>query len=256
VNDRQKDGAAGEPVRIAMWSGPRNLSTALMRSFGNRADCTVSDEPFYAAYLEISGLDHPMRVEILAHHEKDWRMVDMALAGAPPEGRRLWYQKHMTHHMLPEIGRSFMQACRHAFLIRHPARVLASYAAKREHVTLEDIGFLQQEALFEEAAALAGKAPPVIDADLLLADPSKALRGLCAALAIPFSETMLAWPAGPRPTDGIWAPHWYDAVNRSTGFARSSPMPKLGDPDLRRLEEQALPIYDRLARHVLVSASS
>jgi len=239
------------PVRIAMWSGPRNLSTALMRSFGNRPDCVVSDEPFYAAYLQISGLDHPMRREILRHHETDWRKVDAALAGPPPAGRQLWYQKHMTHHMLPEIGRGFMRACRHAFLIRHPARVLASYAVKREAVAFDDIGFVQQEALFEEAASIAGEAPPVVDADALLADPSRELRRLCAALAIPFSEAMLSWPAGPRTTDGIWASHWYDAVNRSTSFSPARPAPILDDPHLRKLEEQALPIYDRLARHAL-----
>jgi hypothetical protein len=135
-------------VRIAMWSGPRNLSTALMRSFGNRPDCFVIDEPFYAAYLKMTGLEHPMRAEILAHQATDWRQIDETLAGPAPDGSRLWYQKHMTHHMLPGIGRSFMTACRHAFLIRHPARVLASYAAKREAVELEDIGFLQQEELF------------------------------------------------------------------------------------------------------------
>jgi hypothetical protein len=243
--------ADGEIVRIAMWSGPRNLSTAMMRSFGNRPDCAVSDEPFYAAYLLKTGLDHPMRDEILNHHEKDWRKVDMALAGPVPAGKRLWYQKHMTHHMLPEIGRSFMRSCRHAFLIRHPARVLSSYAKKREAVELDDIGFRQQEALFDEAASVTGEAPPVVDADAILADPRRMLGLLCAALKIPFSEAMLAWPTGPRESDGIWAPHWYDAVNRSTGFEPVRPLPGLDDPSLRKLEERALPIYDRLSSHAL-----
>lgn len=243
--------ASGDPVRIAMWSGPRNLSTAMMRSFGNRPDCAVSDEPFYGAYLRITGIVHPMRDEILSHCETDWRKVDVALADPPPENRRLWYQKHMTQHMLPEIGRSFMRACRHAFLIRHPARVLASYAAKREAVSLADIGFVLQEELFDAAADLAGTAPPVIDADVLLANPERGLRGLCEALSIPFNEAMLSWPPGPRATDGIWAPHWYDAVNRSTGFGPARPVPALTDPNLRKLEEQALPIYERLASHSL-----
>src|SRR5688572_13724509 len=167
--------AAGEPVRIAMWSGPRNLSTALMRSFGNRRDCAVIDEPFYAAYLAISGAAHPMRDAVLAHHETDWRKVAAALAGSAPGGKPLFYQKHMTHHMLPEIGRDWMRACRHAFLIRHPARVLASYAAKREQVELRDIGFVEQEELFEEAASMMGTAPPVIDADCVLAAPRRVL---------------------------------------------------------------------------------
>jgi hypothetical protein len=223
----------------------------MMRSFGNRPDCSVSDEPFYAAYLHLTGLDHPMRAEILQHHERDWRKVDAALAGAPPGGRRVWYQKHMTHHMLPEIGRSFMRACRHAFLIRHPARVLSSYAAKREVVEFDDIGFRQQEMLFDEAAASSGQAPPVVDAEALLAEPRRVLGLLCASLGIPFSEAMLIWPPGPRDSDGIWAPHWYDAVNRSTGFKPARPTPRLDDTHLRKLEEKALPIYERLAAHAL-----
>jgi len=129
--------------------------------------------------------------------------------------------------------------------------VLSSYAAKRESVELDDIGFRQQEALFEETASITGEAPPVIDADALLAEPERVLRLLCAALKVPFSGKMLSWPPGPRATDGIWATHWYDAVNRSTGFSPARPAPKLDDPHLRSLEEQALPIYDRLAAHAL-----
>jgi hypothetical protein len=243
--------AGEETVRIAMWSGPRNLSTAMMRSFGNRPDCAVTDEPFYAAYLRITGLDHPMRDEILKHQETDWRKVDAELAGPPPGGKRLWYQKHMTHHMLPEIGRNFMRACRHVFLIRHPARVLSSYAKKREAVELDDIGFRQQEQLFNEAASIMGEAPPVVDADAILAEPRQMLELLCTALKIPFSEAMLTWPKGPRESDGIWAPHWYDAVKRSTGFEPPRPRPRLSDDRLRKLEEKALPIYDRLAARAL-----
>ena len=240
-----------QPVRIAMWSGPRNLSTALMRSFENRGDCAVVDEPFYAAYLTLTGLAHPMREEILRHHQADWRSVAADLAGSKADGRAILYQKHMTHHMLPEIGRDWMADSRHAFLIRHPARVLASYAAKREPADLRDIGFLEQAELFDAAADLAGRAPPVIDADTLLADPPKILRRLCDALGITFSERMLSWPAGPRESDGVWSPHWYEAVNRSTGFEPAKPMPKLEDPALLRLEEQALPLYAKLARYAL-----
>jgi hypothetical protein len=251
-------GAAGapppapvEPVRIAMWSGPRNLSTALMRSFGNRPDCAVVDEPFYAPFLLISGRDHPMRSEILARHETDWRKVAAFLAGPAPSDAPLFYQKHMTHHMLPEIGREWMADCRHAFLIRHPARVLASYAAKREAVTLEDIGFTQQAELFERAAELTGGAPPVIDADALLADPGRILLLLCQALGISFSEAMLRWPAGGRATDGVWAAHWYDAVNRSTGFGAPRAPARLEPGPLRRIAEEALPYYQRLSIHAL-----
>jgi hypothetical protein len=232
-----------------MWSGPRNLSTAMMRSFGNRPDCAVIDEPFYACFLQLSGKNHPMRDEILQRHETDWRKVAAEISGVPPEGKQIQYQKHMTHHMLPAIGRDWMRACRHAFLIRHPARVLASYAAKREAVEFADIGFADQDQLFDAAAELSGRAPPVIDADALLADPERVLTRLCAELGIHFSERMLAWPPGPRTSDGVWARHWYDAVNASTGFGPAPPVPKLTDPHLRRLEERALPIYERLAKH-------
>ena len=238
----------GDPtIRIAMWSGPRNLSTAMMRSFGNRADCAVVDEPFYAAFLSLSGADHPMRDAILARHETDWRLVAAELEGPAPAGRPIYYQKHMTHHMLPEIGRGFMRACRNAFLIRRPERVLASSARKREAVRFEDLGFAEQDMLFSEAAEIAGKAPPVIDADTLLARPEQVLKALCAALAIPFDPAMLAWPKGRRATDGIWAEHWYDAVERSEGFAPPSPEPTIEDPALREIAERAEPLYRRLA---------
>jgi hypothetical protein len=153
----------------------------------------------------------------------------------------------MTHHMLPEIGRTWMRACRHGFLIRHPARVLASYAAKREAVGLADIGFVQQAELFDQAAEIMGSPPPVVDADMLLADPRRVLAGLCTELGVEFDEAMLAWPPGPRPTDGIWASHWYDAVDRSTGFGPARPAPRLDDPGLLRIAEEALPIYRKLA---------
>jgi len=240
-------------VRIAMWSGPRNLSTAMMRSFGNREDCAVIDEPFYAAYLKLTGLNHPMREEILRHQENDWRKVAKTVAGPAPGGKAIFYQKHMTHHMLPEIGRDWMRACRHAFLIRHPARVLSSYAAKREPAELRDIGFLEQAELFDRAADIMGRAPPVLDAEAILSDPRHVLGMLCEALSIPFGAAMLVWPPGPRKSDGVWAAHWYDAVNRSTGFAPPREKPKISDPHLLRIQEQALPIYERLAAHSLAA---
>lgn len=240
-----------EPVRLAMWSGPRNLSTALMRSFGNRGDCAVVDEPFYAAYLQLTGLDHPMRADVLRRHQTDWRETARVLAGPAPGGKRIFYQKHMTHHMIAAIGRDWMRACRHAFLIRDPVRVLGSYSAKRGAVEFRDIGFLQQGELFDAAADLLGRTPPVIDADALLADPRAVLKSLCAALGIGFSEAMLAWPAGARDTDGIWAAHWYDAVNRSTGFGPARPAPRLHDAGLLALAERARPIYERLAAYAL-----
>ncbi len=240
-----------EPVRIAMWSGPRNISTAMMRAFGNRRDCAVVDEPFYAAYLARTGIGHPMREAVLNSQPTDWREVAAELCGPVPNRRRIFYQKQMAHHLVPGIGRDWIAGCRNVFLIRHPARVLASYARKRADVGLSDIGFCEQRELYDLALTIDKAPPPVIDADDLLADPRGVLRALCAALSIPFDDAMLSWPAGGRGTDGVWAAHWYDSVNRSTGFARPRPQPNLTDPDLQAIEAEALPIYQWLKEQAL-----
>jgi len=238
-----------EPVRIAMWSGPRNISTAMMRAFENRPDTAVIDEPFYAAYLAATGLDHPMREEVLMAQPTEWRDVVRTLTGPAPGGRAVFYQKHMTHHMLADIGRDWIGACRSAFLIRPPEAVLASYAAKRDGVELADIGFVQQAELFEREADQRGAAPPVIEAGDVLADPRGMLAALCTALDIPFRAQMLSWPAGRRATDGVWAPAWYDAVERSTGFGPPRTEASFDDlPDrLKPIADQARPAYQRLA---------
>lgn len=238
-----------ETVRICMWSGPRNISTAMMRSFENRPDCAVSDEPFYAAYLARTGLDHPMRAEVLASQPTDWRQVAGALAGPAPGEARIWYQKHMTHHMLDGFGLDWAEGCRSAFLIRDPARVLASYVVKRGEVSLADIGVERQRELFEREADRLGKAPPVVEGRDVLADPRGALDRLCAALAIPFDDAMLAWPAGRRDSDGVWAPAWYDAVEASTGFGPppDESVPPALPGELARIADAARPHYERLA---------
>lgn len=242
-------------IRIAMWSGPRNLSTAMMRAFENRADCVVSDEPFYAAYLAATGLDHPMRDEVLQFQPNDWQDVAAYLAGpVPPEpGKRdaaIWYQKHMTHHMLPDFGLDWAGGFRHAFLIRNPVRVLASYVAKREEVALSDIGLVRQVELFDRLAQQTGAPPPVIDSDDILRDPEAMLRSLSAALAIPFDPAMLHWPKGRRASDGVWAPAWYASVEQSTGFAVQSgaALPSLPE-HLQHIADAALPYYARLAAY-------
>jgi len=234
-------------IRIAMWSGPRNISTAMMRSFENRADCAVIDEPFYAAYLATTGLNHPMREAVLAAQSPDPAVVAEHLLGPVPEGRAIFYQKHMTHHMVKTIDLAWMQACHNVFLIRAPERVVASYAQKRTEITLADLGFIRQAELFDREAARLGKAPPVIDADDILRHPEPMLRALCAATGIEFSETMLRWPAGRRSTDGVWAPHWYASVERSTGFAPPAATPAASDD----LAEAARPYYQRLHAHRL-----
>jgi hypothetical protein len=242
-----------EAIRIAMWSGPRNISTAMMRSFENRPDTAVVDEPFYAAYLAATGLDHPMRAEVLEAQPTDWRTVVEDLLGPVPGERPLFYQKHMTHHMLPGFGRDWIGQCRNAFLIRSPESVLASYTEKRAEVTLADIGFVQQSELFDREADRLGRAPPVIEASDVLRDPKAVLSALCDAVGITFSEQMLSWPAGKRASDGVWAPAWYDAVERSTGFApaRTEKPPALRH-DLRTIADAARQHYERLAAFKLV----
>jgi hypothetical protein len=235
-------------VNIAMWSGPRNISTAMMRAFENRSDTAVVDEPFYGAYLARSGADHPLRAQVLAACETDPARVAATLAGPPPDGASIFYQKHMTHHMLPTIERSWMDACRHAFLIREPERVLASYAARRPEVVFEDLGFEEQGALFDEVSARIGRAPPVLDAEDVLADPRRVLDALCSALDIDFTEAMLTWPPGPRASDGVWAPAWYGAVTASTGFARPVNTPITLGGRLEAIARRARPIYERLAQ--------
>lgn len=237
-----------ETVRIAVWSGPRNISTAMMRSFENRPDTAVIDEPFYAAYLAATGIDHPLREESLASQPTDWREAVRTVLGPVPDGRAIFYQKHMTHHMLPEFGRDWIAQCRNAFLIRAPEDVLASYVEKRKEVALEDIGFVQQREIFEREADRLGRAPPVIDAADVLRNARGTLSALCRALDIPFTERMLSWPPGRRATDGAWAPAWYDAVERSTGFAPPRPPVSFDSrrDDLKPLADTARPHYERL----------
>lgn len=209
---------AKPPLRIAMWSGPRNLSTAFLRSFENRPDTFVSDEPFYAHYLKQTGLPHSGRDEVIASQENDWRKVVAWLTGPIPGDKAIFYQKHMAHHLLPGMGRDWFDAVTNCFLIRDPAAMVVSLDAKYADPTLADTGLPQQREIFERVHAATGRVPPVIDARDLLRDPRAMLERLCAAIDIPFTERMLSWPPGARETDGIWAKHWYDAVWKSTGF--------------------------------------
>lgn len=237
-------------LRIAMWSGPRNLSTALMYAFASRADCAVADEPFYAAYLAETGADHPMAAEIMAAGETDPARVAADLAGPVPGGRAVHYLKLMTHHMRPGWPEGWMDGMRHVFLLRHPARVIASYAAKREDPSLGDLGFEAQARLFERARA-AGPPPLVVQAEDIRADPEGMLRALCAGLGIGFDPAMLRWPAGGRPEDGVWAAHWYGAVHRSTGFAGAEgPVPAL-EGAAAALCARALDFHGPLAERAL-----
>ena len=212
-------------MRIAMWSGPRNLSTAMMYSFAQRPDCTVIDEPFYAAYLAETGVSHPMGAAILASQPQD--PDDVITNLEQYTGHAIRYEKHMTHHILPGWNMDWLADVHNVFLIRHPARVIASYAAKRENPTADDLGFRQQFELFQRVKAL-GQRPIIIDSFDVRTDPKKALTKLCQALNIPFQDSMLTWKPGGDPADGVWAAHWYGAVHQSSGFAQAEgELPKL-----------------------------
>jgi hypothetical protein len=236
---------------LAMWSGPRNISTAMMYSFGNRPDCEAWDEPFYGFSLQHHGNDHPMRNEIIASMETDWeRLVNKCTT---PSAKPLLYQKHMTHHMLDGYDRSFIRQLTNAFLIREPARVLASYTQKWADVDLRAIGFIEQAEIFDMVAQHLGYAPPVVDSDDILADPRDVLTKLCTACGINFDDAMLKWPKGPKSFDGVWAPHWYNAVWESEGFATPARKDITLPKQLRHIADAAQPYYERLKAHALTA---
>lgn len=233
-------------LRIAMWSGPRNISTAMMRAWENRTDCVVSDEPLYAAYLARTGLDHPGAAAVIAAGETDWRrVVDALTAGPVPDGAAIWYQKHMSHHLLPEMDHDWIHGLANVFLVRDPAEVVASYLKSRATVAPEDIGLLQQSELYDELEA-AGTPPIVIDAGDFLESPEAHLRGLCQRLGIPFFPEMLAWPEGPRDSDGVWSPHWYARVWQSSGFESPRRREIRLDADAQSVVDACRPAYELL----------
>ena len=242
-------GAAGPAPRIAMWSGPRTVSTALMRAWENRPDTAVTDEPLYAFYLDRTGLDHPGRDAVIASQPTDWRVVLAQQASGPlPDGAVIGYAKHMTHHLLPEVDRSALAPFRHAHLIRDPRELLGSYARVRAEPTLDDLGLRQQAEIFETFGG------PVVDSRDLLTAPEGTLRALCQALGVPFDDAMLAWPVGPRDTDGVWAPWWYAGVLASTGFAPYRPPAAPLPARLEPLADRCLPYFDRLYHYRITSA--
>jgi Sulfotransferase domain len=205
-------------ARIAMWSGPRNISTAMMRAWGNRADTFVVDEPFYAFYLNTTGKNHPGAREVITRGETNWRNVITGLTGSVPAGKRIFFQKQMTHHLLPEIDREWIAKLANFFLIRHPHEVILSYLKKNPEPVLEDLGFVQQVDIFNFVRARASSAPVVIDARDVLENSERMLRLLCNAIGVEFDQAMLSWPAGLRETDGVWAKYWYQEVVNSTSF--------------------------------------
>lgn len=240
------------PLRIAMWSGPRNISTAMMRAWDNRGDTAVIDEPFYAHYLSATGAPHPGREAIMASQSTDYDEVTAMLSGPVPDGRPIWYQKHMLQHVLGDKPIGWMDRVTNCFLIRRPEEVVASFTATRPDAAPWELGFEQQARLFDHVAERSGDAPPVLDAADVLRNPAGMLHALCQKLGIEFTERMLHWPAGPRASDGVWAKHWYASVAQSNGFAPWHPreLPRFNSHQ-KKLVNTLRPGYEKLARHRL-----
>jgi len=251
-----------DAVRIAMWSGPRNISTAMMRSWGNRGDTAVIDEPFYAFYLKRTSMKHPGAAEVIASGKTNWRKIVERLTGPVPDGKRILYQKQMTHHLLPEVDRQWLCAVTNCFLIRDPREVILSYIKKNPKPTLEDLGFVQQTRIFDFVVGTSRRdirgrrsAPSlaiVIDAKDVLENPERMLRLLCDAIGVAFDDAMLSWPPGVRDTDGIWAKYWYDEVARSTSFQPYRPKNEPVPERLREIHDRCRECYDRLYQYRLL----
>ena len=224
----------------------------MMRAWGNRADTAVVDEPLYAYYLERTGKDHPLAAEVIAQGETDWRKVASWLTEEPiPDGKRIFFQKQMTHHLLPEIDRAWIVDLTNCFLIRDPREVILSYIKKNPDPSLEDLGFVQQCEIFDFVRKQTNLAPPVVDSDEVLKNPERMLQLLCEAIGVRFDKAMLSWPPGLRETDGIWAKHWYDAVAKSTSFQPYKPREGKIPDSLRETYERCQKCYEQLYRHRL-----
>lgn len=236
-------------VRIAMWSGPRNISTALMRSFENREDCFVSDEPFYAHYLEETGIDHPLREEVIAKGDTDWDRTAEYLIGAIPLAKSVWYQKHMAQHNLPGVNLEWIHSVTNCLLIRDPARVVMSYAKKYEITSKEQLGFPQQKSLFEKIFKETGNVPFILDSGDILKNPRQMLQVFCDQIGIPFTEKMLTWPPGIRSTDGVWGNHWYSNVEQSTGFQPFQEVTEEIPERYEKIYSECMGYYQQLYQH-------
>lgn len=223
----------------------------MMRAWENRSDCEVWDEPLYGYYLKATGIDHPGAQQVMAERDTDWRRVIEQCLGDSPGRQRIFYQKHITLHMLPEIDRDWMAGVSNCFLIREPERVIASYAAVREQPTLDDIGFERQKELFDHLMSKTGRAPLVIDSREFLQQPETMLRSLCQHLDVEFDPNMLRWPAGARDSDGSWGQYWYQSVWKSTGFSAPAERPIQLSNEQQALAEKARPCYDALFSHRL-----
>jgi hypothetical protein len=234
-----------------MWSGPRNISTAMMRSWGNRPDTFVVDEPFYAHYLSATGKKHPGADEVIAAGETDSQKVIAQLTGPIAKSKRIFFQKQMAHHLLPGVDREWLGEVTNCFLIRDPREVIASYVKKREDPALQDLGFMQQVEIFDFVCSRTNSVPPVVDARDVLENPERVLRLLCDAIGVEFSESMLSWAPGFRETDGVWAKHWYGEVATTTSFQPYRPSHAEVPAHLREIHDRCRECYDRLHEYRL-----
>lgn len=240
-----------QSVRIAMWSGPRNISTAMMRAWGNRVDTFVVDEPFYAYYLGATGKKHPVADVVIASGETDWRKIVAQLTGPVPNGKRIFFQKQMAHHLLPDVDREWLGGVTNCFLIRDPREVIASYVKKREDPLLQDLGFMQQVEIFDFVRTRTSSIPPIVDAKDVLENPEPMLRLLSESVGVEFSQSMLSWPAGLRETDGVWAGHWYREVAKTTSFQPYRPRHAEVPTHLREIYDRCRECYERLYEYRL-----
>lgn len=237
-------------LRIAMWSGPRNISTAMMRSWENRPDCEVVDEPFYAYYLNQTQSPHPCFEEVIKSQSSDYDTVAKQLSTGPVN-TQLQYQKQMTHHMLDDVDLSWTKNLKHCFLIRDPREIVNSYTQSRGVCSAKDIGIIRQAQLYDEITLLTGQDIPVINSNDVLAHADVLIPKLCAALDVEFSVNMLSWPAGRRDSDGVWAKHWYHSVETSTGFATVAKKHFSLNQAQQQVVDEVMPYYSHLKAHCI-----
>ena len=238
-----------DSVHIAMWSGPRNISSAMMRSFENRPDTTVTDEPFYAHYLVKTRIKHPLRKKIIQNSECNFDNIVTYLTGSIPDKKKIWYQKHMAHHNLPGMDIHWTENVTNCFLIRHPKEVILSYEKRFSIDSIDQLGYKQLCILFEFLKKETGKSPPVLDSRDILNHPREILNKLCDKIGISFMDQMLSWPSGRRKSDGMWGQYWYKNVEDSTGFQKYQEKNKILPDKLLSIFKESLSYFDKLYLH-------
>ena len=237
------------PKKIGMWSGPRNISTALMRSFENRSDTAVLDEPFYAYFLNETGIKHPIYKQVIQTYETSWKNISNTLTGPIPNGKSIWYQKLMTHHWVKNAPLDWLEKIHNCFLIRNPKQVIISYLKIHNNITPELIGLPQQLHIFNTVVKKTNKIPIVISSEDILENPKLMLELLCNLLDIPFSDQMLQWPKGTRDSDGIWGEYWYKNVVQTTSFKKPLNQTEKMSDRLANLLEECMSYYKQMEKY-------